>query len=176
MRSLYPGLLLPGCFPCFERNCQMFRDQELFHGAAFARLLRRSGRATVTPAEAHPSAYLIEVGDSAVTVLFKVNRVRRKSPWQFTFTATEADALTGLENSFPSHRRFVALICRLDGVCCLTEEQVLFVLGGELAGRAITVRRPRDGSYRVSGPDRRKLKETIPQNAWPCALFASGND
>ena len=149
----------------------MFSDQELFQGAAFARLPRQAGRATVTLAEAHSSAYLIEAGGRGAAVLFKVNRVRRKSPWQFTCSAAEGDALADLGRAFPEYRRFVALICRLDGVCCLAVEQLLLVLGGELANRAISVHRPRDGSYRVTGPEGLKLNGTVPKNAWPRALL-----
>jgi hypothetical protein len=152
----------------------MLSDQELFHGAAFARLFRRAGSVTVThAADVHSSAYLIETEGAQVAVLFKVNRVRKKSPWQFTFSAAESDALARLRRDHSIHRRFVALICRLDGVCCLSEEQLFDILGDELEGRAVSVRRPREGSYHVTGPERRKLKGAVPKSAWPLALFTA---
>ena len=146
-------------------------NQELFHGAAFARLFRLAASATVThAAEIHPSAYRIEIAGRRSAILFKVNRVRKKSPWQFTFTQAEHAALCLFHHDFPDHRRFVALICRLDGVCCLSEDQLFLVLNAMLDGRAVSVRRPRRGSYRVSGPDGVRLRQAVPQGAWPGIL------
>ena len=148
----------------------MYSDQDLFLGAAFTDIFRETGSVTVIHAhQIHPSAYRMESGGRKIAVLFKVNRVRKKSPWQFTFTAAENSALAQFRLDHPEHSRFVVLICRLDGACCLSEEQLLSVTGGELDNRAVSVKRPREGSYHVSGPDGRKLKGTIPMKAWASA-------
>jgi hypothetical protein len=150
----------------------MFNDQELFHGAALALLVRQLGGVRIVHAQdVHSSAYLLESNGHKSAVLMKINRVRKKSPWQFTFSSIELKALVDLGHRFSDYRRFIALICRLDGVCCLSESQLFEVTGGEITGRAVSVRRPRDGSYRIHGPEGRKLKGAIPKNAWPNAII-----
>jgi hypothetical protein len=151
----------------------VIRDQELLHGAALIRLLDAGEPVTVCKATGiHPSVYVVEAGDRRVTLLLKLS-TRKKSPWQFTFTEGEGEALVALAEAYPDHERLILFVCHLDGVCCLPYGRL-----GELiedpsapAGQAVSAARAERKSYRVTGPGRLRLHGTIPVSDWPRIVF-----
>jgi hypothetical protein len=152
----------------------MIRDQELLHGAALIRLVDSGVPVSICKADGvHQSAYVVEIGDRRVALLIKLS-TKKKSPWQFTFTEVEGDALAALEESYPHHERLLVFVCHLDGVCCLPHALLAEIMDDPNvpAGQAVSIARGDGRSYRVTGPGRTKLSRTIPMNDWPRRVLA----
>jgi hypothetical protein len=147
----------------------MINDQEFLHGAAFLRVINYGNKVTITHISwIHPSLYLVETDISKSGILFKLSK-KPKSAWSFTFSAQEQSALISLHNKYPESSVFIALICHIDGICCLSEEQLLSVLeeSAGISGQRVSVSRRLNGSYHVNGSSRRSLERTVPQSNWP---------
>lgn len=154
----------------------MISDQEQLQGAAIVRLLRECDSAVIAQAgHIHTSLFLIDSCERSVGVLFKLNTAKQRSPWQFTFTSAEAAALSSLKEDYPSRDRFVALVCKLDGICCVAESLLLEATAGVLCGNAVSVSRPKQGSYHITGPSKWKSSAAIPMNAWPREVLGITN-
>jgi hypothetical protein len=120
----------------------------------------------------HPSVYTVEASDRRVTLLLKLS-TKKKSPWQFTFTAGEGVALAALAEAYPDHERLLVFVCHLDGVCCLPYRRLGELIEDPFApdGQAVSVARAERKSYRVTGPGRLRLRGTIPVSDWPRIVF-----
>jgi hypothetical protein len=106
----------------------VINDCEFLEGAAFVRLVNCGHRVTITSAsEIHSSIYLIETDTHQSAVLFKHSK-KLKSPWSFTFSSQEDDALKVLHSKHPKYLVFIAFICHKDGICCVSEERLKRVL------------------------------------------------
>lgn len=153
----------------------MIRDEELLHGAALVRLIESDESTRTTfdfEKELHMSLYRIGRGSRHVGVLMKVS-TQRKSPWGFTFTSAELQAIDRYRAKFPRDEFFFALVCNRDGICCvpLPTAESLIDDGETLDGKRLGVRRPRGGSYWITGPRRTAHERSIPMNDWPLILF-----
>lgn len=153
----------------------MIRDEELLHGAAMVRLIE-SGDATKTTVTfdkgLHLSLYRVGRAGQSAGVLMKLSTGRR-SPWSFTFTPSELEAVTRYRERYPRDPFYFALVCNRDGICCAPLEVVEGLLdsGETLEWKRIGVRRPRGGSYWLSGPGRVQHERSIPMSDWPAMLF-----
>lgn len=147
----------------------MIRDCEFLQGAAFIRLLNCGYRVAITPAfSIHPSIYLIETAIHQSAVLFKHSK-KPKSSWSFTLSSQEEEALKNLRTKYPDFYSYIAFICHRDGICCVSEKQLMNILdtGTGFAGQHISVSRQTRCSYSVSGPGRQQMFQSIPQSDWP---------
>jgi len=149
----------------------MISDQELLHGAALLKLIENFKTVQIQHGDqVHSSLYVINSGESEVAVLLKLS-TRRKSPWQFTFSQQEENAVARFRRSRPDTALFFSLVCFKDGVCCVNYETLAQLTGHSIALRSVGVSRPSGGSYHLSGPERQQLRRAIPQSDWPRALF-----
>jgi hypothetical protein len=127
----------------------MIPEYKLYHGAVLAELvdhlpngvaideLREDGRLT---------SYVL---DNRVGLHVK-HSMQRLSPWQFTFTAANVAELGFLQMTH--NDSFVVLVCRTDGMVCLTIEELKSVLAFGAADQAwVRVSRHRRELYSVAG-------------------------
>lgn len=102
------------------------------------------------------------------TAWFLVKTSTSPKRWQFTFTDEELRALRTGPAAVGAQPRYVTLVCKTDGVCCLSLEELEQLL--EEAGdgsRFVGVSRPPGGSYWVSGPGGVLLGHSIRASDWP---------
>lgn len=152
----------------------MIQDKEFLHGAAFLRLINQGQCITVSQVSSidlSPSIYIIKSDQKVSAVLFKIS-TKPRSAWSFSFTDQEDKAIDRLKSSYRDINFFVALICHKDGICCLSEDQLLSVFDHDhkeciFEGQRISVSRKSNSSYSISGPKRLKMQGSVPQNAWP---------
>jgi hypothetical protein len=148
----------------------MISDQEFLHGAAFLRLVNLGQPITVTHVlSVHPSIYLVSSLTRLSGILFKVS-TKSRSAWSFTFSSQEDEAIKTLKSKYPNIEFFVALVCHKDGVCCLSEKQLLSIFGDNhetFEKQRVSVSRKPGGSYHVNGCNKLYMKSSVPQNAWP---------
>jgi len=150
-----------------------FSDKELLHGAALMRLFSNGDSITAHELPDCADAYELRSGNHRAVVLMKYS-TSKKSPWHFTFSTQQVAAIKLIGDSAITSVS-LGLICHVDGVCCLQMEELpsLGLTLDDLAGCAISVRRPRNGSYWVTGPGRHRMERSIPQNRWSSALVRS---
>jgi hypothetical protein len=145
-------------------------DQEFLHGAAFLRLINLGQVITVTHASSiHQSIYIVNSLQKLSGILFKVS-TKSRSAWSFVFSAQEDAAIRVLKSKYQDIKFFAALVCHKDGVCCLSEEQLLSVFGSLdpiFEGQRVSVSRKPNSSYHVNGSRKLNVEEIVPQNAWP---------
>jgi hypothetical protein len=127
----------------------MIPDYKLYHGAVLAELIDRA-KQTVSIQElieeGRLSSYVI---NSKVGVYVK-HSAARMPPWQFTFSKANALALVQLRARAP--RVFVVLVCWLDGMVCLSLEELALVLDTGKSQQAwIRAERRKSEWYSVSG-------------------------
>lgn len=142
-------------------------DKLLLRGVALAGLLESGTSLTIKRRlTIHEAIYSVSVGSAQSAFLVKTSTTPKR--WQFTFTSAELAALDSDALGIPRGRRYCALVCKTDGVCCvsLTELEPLFE-GVPTNGRSVGVTRPRGGRYHLSGPGRNLLDHTIPASDWP---------
>lgn len=158
----------------------MIKDEELLHGAALVRLIE-SADATKTAIDfdkdLHLSLYRVSRAGHRVGVLLKISTAR-KSPWGFTFTPSELEAVERYRERYPRDPFYFVLVCNRDGICCAPLDVVEALLdeGETLEWKRVGVRRPRGGSYWLSGPGRVQHERSIPMSNWPTILFPEGEE
>lgn len=149
--------------------------RQVLHGAAIAQVLDEVEDVTIAMKKNwHYYLYSFtrsrhRYQDRAI-VLMKYS-TKPLSAWQFTFSDEEEKALADVAKHLYAHRRFIAFICNRDGVCCVSEDELRTVVDGRLGGKNVSVSRPGNSSYRLSGPGRNQLDRKIPRSDWPKALF-----
>lgn len=142
-----------------------FSDRELLFGAAIAQLCMRNWPVLIRErAESQNTLFQISSGGGKALVLFKYSTAA-KSPWHFTVTTAQYGMLSERDLACPQERRYMALICYLEGVCLLSNDEFLSI-GSSSEDIALTVSRPHGGQFRVSGPGRKELESTIPRSRW----------
>ena len=148
----------------------MISDQEFLHGSAFLRLINFGETITITHVSSiHPSMYMVTSSTKVSGILFKIS-TKIRSAWSFTFSEQEDAAINTLKNQYEDICFFAALICHKDGICCLSEDQLLTVFDSDsprFTGQRISVSRKSNSSYHVNGAKRVRMERTVPQNAWP---------
>jgi hypothetical protein len=152
-----------------------FNDRALLVGAALAQLAT-TGRPVTIHERPGLERCLFDVNSEAASssVLFKY-ATRRKSPWQFTVSREQLEALRGRAPLLPPSRRFFALICHTDGVCTISLQDFLEIVKVRRQDRqwGLSVSRPESTQYRVSGPGRQMLDRAIPRSRWTTVIFES---
>ena len=144
-----------------------FGDQALLHGAALFQLLAEGTTLVLRRPDSAESIYELSIDGQASRILFKHSTAAKR--WQFMFSDRELELL--LEAG--GRTTWAALVCKRDGVCCLSSKEIerLLATPGDVDARFVAVWRPRGGSYRVRGPAHTDLGYTVPLNDWPRRLF-----
>jgi hypothetical protein len=142
-----------------------FSDRELLFGAAIAQLCMRNWPVLIRErAESQNTLFQISSGGGKALVLFKYSTAA-KSPWQFSVTTAQYGLLAEPDLDCPQERRYMALICYLEGVCLLSNEEFLSIASPS-EDATLSVSRPPGGQFRVSGPGRKELDSAIPRSRW----------
>lgn len=142
-------------------------DQQLLRGVALTCLLESGSLLAIKRCRPiHEAVYIVSAESTSSAFLIKTSTAPKR--WQFTFTGDELAALASESLDVPLGRRFFALVCKTDGVCCLSLAELVPLFDGITAdGRSVGITRPRGGRYHISGPGRTSLGHTIPANDWP---------
>jgi hypothetical protein len=150
-----------------------FNDRALLIGASFAQLAT-TGRALTIHERPGLERCLFDIRSEGAesSVLFKYS-TRRKSPWYFTVTREQLDALRGRAPALPPSRRYFALVCHTDGVCLVSLDDFFEIVSVRREDQqwGLSVSRPQSTQYRVSGPGREMLDRTIPRSRWTTEIF-----
>ena len=142
-----------------------FSDRELLFGAAIAQLCMRNWPVLIRErAESQNTLFQISSGGGKALVLFKYSTAA-KSPWHFTVTKAQYGMLAEPNLACPQERRYMALICYLEGVCLLSSDEFL-TIASPSEDANLTVSRPHGGQFRVGGPGRKELDSAIPRSRW----------
>lgn len=145
-------------------------DRHLLHGAAFARLLDECD-ISIARQRWHDYMYKLSGATGGDAIVLMKYSLKPKTTWQFTFTADEESALARAATELPAVKRFLALICNRDGVCCVSEDRLRSIMPQGLANRSVSVSRGRDESYRLSGPGRLAMAGTVARSEWSRVLL-----
>jgi hypothetical protein len=148
----------------------MIKEYEFYHGAVLAKIAHYcTPGVNIKPYPSGTNAsYIIQnrIG------LYIKHSSSRMSPWQFSFSDSHQDEI--LEMKIKLGTVFVALVCRDDGVVCLSFEELKVVLN-EVHDRYEWIRvsrRPRE-KYEIKGSDGRLLVK-IGASDFPAKLFRRG--
>jgi hypothetical protein len=143
-----------------------FADRHLLFGAAFAQLVMRNYPIMVKERpESDNNLFEFSCGGGKALVLFKYS-TRVKSPWYFNVASAQSRTVGDSQISIPLERRYLALICHLDGVCLLSHAEYVSISDEKTEQNNLSVSRPESGSYRVSGPGRVPLDRTVARTRW----------
>lgn len=159
-----------------QLNMSRIGDQALLHGAAMLQVVLRGGSVSLRHwRDIHDSLYAVGSHDRQAAFLLKHSTSPGRR-WQFRFTPAELAALESASRDVRIHSCVIALICKKNGVCCLSGAELEELLSdrGEIEAMFVTVTRPAGGSYRVLGPNGNRHPRTVPANAWPARLFEEG--
>lgn len=138
--------------------------QDFYKGAALVGLIEDS---RCVAARASGPGYLVN-GNLPFLIKYSTHV---RSPWRFAISDEEVRFL--LAASRQRRSAFVALVCGGDGVCGLTGETVLDVIGN-IPG-TVSVSRRYHGRYWIAGPGQ-ELDRSVPAHAWPGCVFDSPRD
>jgi hypothetical protein len=142
-----------------------FSDRELLFGAAIAQLCMRNWPVLIRErAESQNTLFQISSGGGKALVLFKYSTAA-KSPWHFTVTSAQYGLLAEPGLECPKERRYMALICYLEGVCLLSSDEFL-TIASPSEDNNLTISRAHGGQFRVNGPGRTELASAIPRSRW----------
>jgi hypothetical protein len=114
----------------------------------------------------------IRTDQNVSSVLFKYS-TRVRSPWYFSVTRDQLEALKNRAPALPPTRRYFALVCHTDGVCALSLDEFFQVVSirRDDSQWGLSVSRSRSTQYRVSGPGRQALDHTIARSRWTTELI-----
>ena len=132
----------------------MIPDYKLYHGAVLAELVCELAQPVTVDElseEGRLSSYVL---DGRVGLHIK-HSAQRLGPWPFTFTSQNLEELRSLGDSY--RVVFIVLVCRTDGMACLSLEQ----LGGYIglidgAPNSLRVARRKRQWYAISGSVRQE--------------------
>lgn len=143
-----------------------FSDRHLLFGAALAQLVMRNWPIMIRERpESDNNLFEFSSGGGKALVLFKY-ATQPKSPWHFTVTGAQVSAISEPSIAVSTERRFLALICHLDGVCLLGMNEFVSITTPGAEQYGLSVARPTNSSFRVSGPGRVALDGVIPRTRW----------
>jgi hypothetical protein len=129
----------------------MIRDFERYHGVVLRRLVVEAPRALVIKQSdiyGRINAYAINNG----VFIYIKHCSKRLPPWQFNVTSEQVSEIRGLTED-PKYV-WLALVCGIDGVVCLSyEEFINLAVLGRAGTATIRVDRSPRHRYRVSGKD-----------------------
>jgi hypothetical protein len=97
-----------------------FNDRALLIGASLAQLAMTGQQVTIHERPGLESCLFDIISDGGTySVLFKYS-TRRKSPWYFSVSREQLEAVRGRAPGLPFSRRYFALVCHTDGVCLIS--------------------------------------------------------
>lgn len=131
------------------------RKQDFYEGAALLGLARTG----MLNAVRHIPPFLSLNG--AISVLLKYS-TRGRSPWGFTFTPEEQEALARQTAITPT---YIGLICGSDGVTTIDFEAYALIAKTKATAVRVSCFRNYDEHYEVRGPDG-VLPRKIAPSAW----------
>lgn len=152
----------------------LLNDRALLMGGALAQLAM-TGRAVTIHERPGVERCLFDIqADVVSSVLFKYS-TRKKSPWYFTVTREQLEALRNRAPRLPESRRYFALVCHIDGVCLISLDDFSEIVRvhRDDSQWGVSVSRPRSAQYHVRGPARRVLERAIPRSRWTTEFFSS---
>lgn len=127
----------------------MISDYKLYQGAVLAQLIDEIDEPVSIEdlrEEGRQSAYIINerIG------LYIKHSTARLSPWQFTFS--KANALTLMDLRKQASKVFVIFVCWLDGMTCLSLDELTSILGAGISDQAwVRVQRRKNEWYSIGG-------------------------
>jgi len=128
----------------------MIPDYKLYHGAVLAELVDGAKRTLSIRERVEEGRLGSYVLDDRVGLHIKHSAVRMP-PWQFTFTPGNGRELLELRRTVSSV--FVVLVCWLDGMVCLSLDELFEILGDEALPQGwVRAERKKNEWYGVSGP------------------------
>jgi len=139
---------------------------KFYHGGALCRIVHdeRVKSIKLYPTKTN-SSYMI---NDDIGVFMKYS-TKRMTPWRFTFMRGHREELYEMRELLKAV--FVVLVCRDDGIACLTYRELVAVLG-EIKNPSqwlAAARKPRE-KYRISG-SYADLKYKIADSQFPERLF-----
>ena len=141
----------------------MIDKQAYYRGAAIFQLLHDDRTETVRPAR---PGFLI---NDEVFALIKYT-ARVATPWQFTFSPAERDAV---DKHRDDHEVVLALVCGGDGICAVRWDDVEEILDNPPTW--ITASRKFNKRYAISG-SAGEMDGRVPRNQWPGVVFDEEED
>ncbi len=127
----------------------MISDYKLYQGAVLAQLIDEIDETLAIRdlrEEGRQSAYVINdrIG------LYIKHSTARLPPWQFTFS--KANALSLMELRQQASEVYVTFVCWLDGMMCMSLDELTSILGAGVSDQAwVRVQRRKNEWYSVSG-------------------------
>jgi hypothetical protein len=126
----------------------MIREYKLYHGAVLVHLVDCLRRPVAIEEFVEDGRLTTYVLDGRIGLHIK-HSLQRLTPWQFTFTAGNVRELGYLQMNYTD--AFIVLVCRMDGMVCLTIDEVKSLLSfGRGDQASIRVSRHRNEQYSVS--------------------------
>ncbi|GAB4282705.1 MAG: hypothetical protein Fur0025_12120 [Oscillatoriaceae cyanobacterium] len=156
----------------------MINDREFLHGAAFLKLIEYGHKISINHIPSiHQYMYLIDTDTTKAAIMFKVSK-KPTSAWSFTLSPEESLALRNVETAYPAYAVFLALVCHKDGICCISQKRLQFIIDTDTAvgSQHLSVARKPHGNYHVSGGGRQKMDRTVPPSDWPRLIFNPSHD
>lgn len=147
----------------------MIREYEFYHGAVLKRLLQGDNCVILrqfTDGHSYGAAYVVN-NDTGLYIKHSTSRL---SPWTFTFSQDHQTDIDTMYKEFGEV--FVCLVCRDDGIVCLSYTQLKGVLDENFTTEWIRVARRKREKYMVSGSDG-KLRVKIGENEFPSKVLSS---
>jgi hypothetical protein len=127
----------------------MIPEYKLYHGAVLAELVDRLPKSVAIDELAEDGRLTSYVLDGRIGLHVK-HSMQRLSPWQFTFTAANVNELGFLQMTH--NNSFVVLVCRTDGMVCLTVDELKSLLAFRQGDQSwVRVSRHRRELYSVCG-------------------------
>lgn len=126
----------------------MIPDYKLYQGAVLAELVDEAKRSLKIRELGEDGRLHSYVLDERVGLHIK-HSAARMPPWQFTFTQANGLALLELRRAFP--KVFVVLVCWLDGMVCVSFEELAELLDPATLQGWVRAERRKNEWYSVSG-------------------------
>lgn len=139
------------------------QQKDYYHGAALTQIVEHYSFKALNKADAKYGHYKI---NNNIRLMIKITS-GEESPWQFTVNKSDIDVMKEDISSVDSF--FLCLVCGLETICILTENQITELLNLTSEEQQwIKVRKT--GSLRASSR-LGELKQAIAQKAYPDILF-----
>ena len=146
-------------------------DETLLKGYPFLDLFGERPVTIEHLSDVHDSMFRVSRDGSNAAILFKTSTATRRR-WPFALTGQELEALQNSTVTSPLENRYLALVCRQDGICLIPLEVLLTLVSRDAQQtQTLSISRPKGGSYRASGPGKTQLERTIPASDWPVRLW-----
>jgi hypothetical protein len=142
--------------------------QDMYHGAALTKIVEHEEFTALNKADEQYGHYLVNKD----ILLWVKYATKPNGPWQFTFTAADANGILK-DDGDQKKRTFVVLVCGKSAVCCVeveTLKEIADLQSGKSQGvKATSLARKQ---IRLSGPLTKGMKPIkVPRNRFPDCIF-----